>query len=194
MEILQGEVFPTNPSKNLAVIYEKFDAITDDRIVASLIGMPKAKFASLVKAFESASLEIDRERVQKGEIKQVKQGGHKGYIDTHEKKLFFILYYLKTYPTFDVLGFHFGFSGGHAHAHVDKLLPVLERALSHLKLMPERQPTTPAEFRKLLEKYKDIAIDGMECPCARPQDDTAQREHYSGKKKTCGEGARHLKP
>lgn len=165
------------------MIYEKFNAITDDRIVASLIGMPKSKFTSLVKVFESAALEIDQERVQQGEIKQVKQGGPKGYLDTYEKKLFFILYYLKTYPTFDVLGFHFGFSGGHAHAHVDKLLPVLDRALSHLKLMPERQPKTPEEFSQLLEKYKNIAIDGMECPCVRPQDDSAQEEHYSGKKK-----------
>lgn len=174
------------------MIYEKFNQTTDDRIVASLIGMPKAKFTSLVKAFESAALEIDRERVQQGEIKQVKQGGPKGYIDSYEKKLFFLLYYLKTYPTFDVLGFHFGFSGGHAHAHVDRLLPVLGRALTHLQHLPERQPTSASEFCKLLEKYKNIAIDGVECPCVRPQDDTAQEEHYSGKKKTYGKVHRHL--
>ena len=174
------------------MIYEKFNDITDDRIVASLIGMTKAKFTSLVKAFESAALEIDQERVQKGEIKHVKQGGPKGYLDSCEKKLFFILYYLKAYPTFDVLGFHFGFSGGHAHAHVDKLLPVLGRALSNLNLMPERQPTTPSEFAHFLEKYKNIAIDGVECPCVRPQDHTAQEAHYSGKKKTYGEVSRHL--
>ena len=175
------------------MIYEKFNAITDDRIVASLIGMPKAKFTSLVKSFESAALEIDQERVKTGEIKQVKQGGPKGNLDSCEKKLFFILYYLKTYPTFDVLGFHFGFSGGHAHAHVDRLLPVLGRALTNLKLMPERQPKTPEEFSQLLDKYKNIAIDGVECPCVRPQDDLAQEEHYSGKKKTYGQVARDLR-
>ena len=104
------------------MIYDKFAEITDDRIVAALIGMPKSKFTALTKHFESASLEIDRERVLNGEIKQVKQGGPKGYLNSPEKKLFFILFYLKTYPTFDVLGFHFGLSGGHAHAHVDKLM------------------------------------------------------------------------
>lgn len=171
------------PSNQSAMIYDKFNAITDDRIVASLIGMPKAKFTALIQAFESAAVEIDQERVQKGEIKQVKQGGPKSYLDSSEKKLFFILYYLKTYPTFDVLGFHFGFSGGHAHAHVDKLLPVLGRALNHLKLMPERQVKTPKELAQLLEKYKNIAIDGVECSCVRPQDKVAQKEHYSGKKK-----------
>jgi len=164
------------------MIYEKFNNITDDRIVASLIGMPKAKFTALVETFETALLEIDRERVERGEIKQVKQGGPKGYLDTVEKKLFFILYYLKTYPTFDVLGFHFGFSGGHAHAHVDKLLPVLGRALEQLGLMPQRLPTTPSEFNKLLEKYKDVVIDGVECACVRSQDPSVQKDHYSGKK------------
>ncbi|CAI8926479.1 helix-turn-helix domain-containing protein [Methylocaldum szegediense] len=123
------------------MIYDKFSQITDDRIVASLIGMPKAKFTALVKVFESAALAIDRERVEKGEIKHVKQGGPKGYLDSYEKKLFFVLYYLKTYPTFDVLGFHFGFSGGHAHAHIDRLLPVLGRALTSLNVMPERTLT-----------------------------------------------------
>lgn len=176
------------------MIYDKFTELTDDRIISALIGMPKAKFTALAKNFESASLEVDRERVLNGEIKHVKQGGPKGYSDSPEKKLFFILFYLKTYPTFDVLGFHFGLSGGHAHAHVDKLLPVLSRALSNLNLMPLRQAADSAEFRQALEKYKHIAIDGVECPCVRPQDDTAQEEHYSGKKKTHGESHRHFRP
>jgi hypothetical protein len=168
------------------VIYEKFSQITDDRIVASLIGMPKAKFTALVEAFKAADSAIDQERVQKGEIKHVKLGGSKGYLDSYEKKLFFVLFYLKTYPTFDVLGFHFGFSGGHAHAHIDKLLPVLERALADLSLMPERTAKTPGEFSQLIEKYKNIAIDGVECTCVRPRDQAEQEKHYSGKKKTHG--------
>ncbi|BBA35302.1 uncharacterized protein sS8_3364 [Methylocaldum marinum] len=93
------------------------------------------------------------------------------------------MYYLKTYPTFDVLGFHFGFSGGHAHAHIDRLLPVLVRALTSLNVMPERTLTTPEEFSQLIDQYKNIAIDGVEVACVRPQDETEQEKHYSGKKK-----------
>lgn len=165
------------------MIYEKFSAIADDRIVSSLIGMTKAKFQLLVEPFDKAEQDIQRERVKQGEIKHAKQGGAKGNLDTAGKKLFFILYYLKTYPTFDVLGFHFGFSGGHAHAHVDRLLPVLQRCLSGLGVMPERAAATPLEFQKLIDKYKDIAIDGVECACVRPQDKAAQEKRYSGKKK-----------
>ena len=164
------------------MIYEKFGQLTDDRMVSALIGMPKVKFTALVGRFQAAELAIDHGRVQRGEIKQVRQGGPKGYLDSVEKKLFFVLFYLKTYPTFDVLGFHFGFSSGHAHAHVDRLLPVLAGALASLDRMPERSAKTPTEFNQLIDKYKTVALDGVECACLRPQDQADQERHYSGKK------------
>jgi len=81
-----------------------------------------------------------------------------------------------------VLGFLFGFSSGHAHNHVENLLPVLLRSLSDLGVLPERSPGTPAEFLQLVEKYGDIIIDGLECSCVRPQDEELQKARFSGKK------------
>lgn len=165
------------------MIYEKFSKLADDRIVSSLVGMTREKFQALVAPFEKADLEIQQERVLNGEIKHTKLGRTTGNLDTGEKKLFFILYYLKNYPTFDVLGFHFGFSGGHAHAHVQRLIKVLERCLSNLGIMPERAVAAPSDFHKLIDKYSNIAIDALECACARPQDEALQEARYSGKKK-----------
>jgi hypothetical protein len=145
--------------------------------------MPKSKFISLAAAFKSADVAIQQERVKSGEIKKIQSGGVKGNLDAYEKKLFFVLFYLKTYPTFDVLGFHFGFSGGHAHAHIDRLLPVLLRSLADMSLVPEREAKTPEYFTQLIDKYNDIVIDGVECACVRPQDKEAQEACYSGKKK-----------
>jgi hypothetical protein len=162
--------------------FAKLDAEKHDRTIKSLIGMNRIKFDILVPAFAAAYDTIQRERLQRGEIKQVPSGGPKGHLDTFEKKLFFILYYLKTYPAFDVLGFHFGLSSGHAHGHVEALLPVLQRSLSDLGVLPARLPGTPEEFAQLVEKYGDIAIDGMECPCVRPQDGELQKARFSGKK------------
>jgi hypothetical protein len=133
-------------------------------------------------AFAAAYDAVQLERRQQGEIKQVQTGGPKGHLDTSEKKLFFILYYLKTYPTFDVLGFHFGFSSGHAHHHVENLLPVLLRSLSDLGVLPARSPGSPEEFAQLVEQYGDIAIDGLESACVRPQDEELQKARFSGKK------------
>ena len=165
--------------------YEKFtklDSEKHDRMIKATIGISRSKFYRLAVAFAAAYDTVQLERLQRGEIKQVPSGGPKGHLDTFEKKLFFVLYYLKTYPTFDVLGFHFGLSSGHAHNHVEALLPVLTRSLSDLGVLPARSPGTPEEFLQLVEQYGDIAIDGMECPCVRPQDETLQKARYSGKK------------
>jgi len=165
--------------------YEKFrklDAEKHDRLIKALIGMSRPKFDRLAAAFAVAYSAIQLERVQRGEIKQVPSGGAKGHLDTFDKKLFFLLYYLKTYPTFDVLGFHFSLSSGHAFDHVEALLPVLLRSLAELGVLPARSPGTPEEFAQLVEQYCDIAIDGLECPCVRPQDDECQKARFSGKK------------
>ena len=165
--------------------YEKFtklDSEKHDRLIKATIGISRSKFDRLAAAFAAAYDTVQLERLQRGEIKQVPSGGPKGHLDTFEKKLFFLLFYLKTYPTFDVLGFHFGLSSGHAHNHVGALLPVLLRSLSDLGVLPARSPGTPEEFLQLVEQYGDIAIDGMECPCVRPQDETLQKARFSGKK------------
>jgi hypothetical protein len=162
--------------------FKKLDGKKHDRKIKSVIGMSLSKFKILLRAFAANYDTVQLERCQQGEIKQVPTGGPKGHLDTFEKKLFFILFYLKTYPTFDLLGFHFGFSSGHAHNHVESLLPVLLRSLSDLGVLPARSPGTPEEFAQLVEKYGDIAIDGMECPCVRPQDGELQKARYSGKK------------
>jgi hypothetical protein len=165
--------------------YEKFLNLNDekhDRIIKSVVGMDRAKFNKLAEAFAAACQAVQQERLLAGEIKQVPSGGPRGHLDTPEKQLFFILYYLKTYPTFDVLGFHFGFSSGHAHGHVERLLPVLLRSLSDLGVLPARTPGTPEEFAQLIEKYGDIAIDGLESACVRPQDKALQEARFSGKK------------
>lgn len=169
--------------------YEQFkqlDAVKHDRTIKSLIGMSREHFDTLAVAFAVAYDAVQLDRLQQGEIKQVPSGGSKGYLDTFDKKLFFLLYYLKNYPVFDVLGFHFGLSGGHAHTHVIALLPILQRALLDLGVLPARSPGTPEEFAQLVEQFGDIAIDGMECPCVRPQDDELQKARFSGKKNaTC---------
>jgi hypothetical protein len=166
--------------------YEKFiklDAVQYDRIIKALIGMSRAHFDTLVPAFAIAYDKVQLERRQQGDIQQVPSGGPKGYLDTFDKKLFFVVYDLKTYPTFAVLGFHCGLSGGHAHTHMEALLAALHRALRGLGLLPTRSPGTPEEFAALVDQYGDMAIDGMASASVRPQDEALQKARYGGKKR-----------
>ena len=167
------------------MIYDNFEKLSDEkhgRIIKSVIGMSRSKFDLLAKAFATALLATQQERHANKAIKQIPSGGPKGNLDTPEKKLFFTLLYLKTYPTFDVLGFLFEFSSGHAHNHLEKLLPVLTKSLSSLGMLPARTPGTPEEFSQLIEAYGNVAIDGLESACVRPQDKELQEARYSGKK------------
>lgn len=164
------------------MIFDKFNKVTDDRTCKALTGITRAHFNKLLEAFEKAHHDLQQERYRTGEIKRIPAGGSKGHLATSGKKLFFILYYLKTYCTFDVLGFHFGFSSGHAHEHVEQLLPVLQRALADLRILPKRTLDTVGDLKQLIEHYGDIALDGVECACVRPGDETLQKARYSGKK------------
>lgn len=165
------------------MIYEKFKDIKNDRMIKAMIGMSRQKFDELVPLFASAHHAIQEERIQNKEIKRLPSGGPQGVLNTYEKQLFFTLYYLKTYPTFDVLAFHFDLSAGHAHDYIQSYLLILKRALESLNVFPKRSIESPEEFMQIIENYDEIIIDGLEVPCIRPSDQDAQEDRYSGKKK-----------
>lgn len=164
------------------MIFDQFKNLTRDRTVKAIIGMSREKFDLLVPVFSSSDDEIQQERLTNKEIKRIQNSGPKSILDSYEKKLFFTLYYLKAYPTFDVLGFHFGLSAGHAHDYIVEYLPVLQRSLEKLGTAPIRDIKNPKEFEQIIEKYDKILIDGTEVSCVRPANNEEQEERYSGKK------------
>ena len=165
------------------MIFDQFKNLTRERTIKATIGMSREKFGSLVDVFANSYNAIQQERLKNKEIKRIKNSGPTGILDTPEKQLFFVLYYLKTYPTFDVLGFHFDLSAGHAHDYVVCYLSVLQHSLETLGAAPKREISDPKEFMQLIEKYDKILIDGTEASCVRPADNDEQENRYSGKKK-----------
>ena len=101
-------------------------------------------------------------------------------------KLVFMLYYLKLYPTFDVLGTQRGLSRPKACENVHSLLPILYKALQNLGVMPHREFKMVAEFWAVCDWIDDLFIDATERPLGRPTIDAKQRDLYSGKITTHG--------
>jgi len=99
------------------------------------------------------------------------------------KKQFFILYYFKTYPTFDVLGDRFAMDRSKACTNAHNLTPVLCRALDKAGVLPKRKFNSVAEMKATLAQIEELFIDATERLHQRPQDDKEQRKKYSGKKK-----------
>src|ERR1700716_1142023 len=125
--------------------------IRDDRQMKALTGLSQAQFDHLLSVFSdvyrTTQQQTYAEGVASGTRRRHPGGGSKGKLPTMADKLQFVLYYYKTYPTFDVLGKHFALARSKAHENLHKLSPILYDTLVHLDLMPYRELGTPEGFK-----------------------------------------------
>lgn len=165
-------------------MFQKIHNLTD-REYRALIGINKKEFQQLTAVFSECEQALKNqayeEFIEKYGRKPTAGGSPK--FETPSEKLFFTLYYLKTYPTFDVLGFVFSCKGKTAHENLYKFLPILELALSTLKVLPKRKFDSVNEFLVFLKENKELLIDATERIHHRKQDNEAQKKYYNGKKK-----------
>ena len=161
--------------------------IRDDRQMKALTGLSQAQFDHLLSVFsdlyQATQQKTYEEGVASGTRRRKPGGGSKGKLPTMADKLLFVLYYYKTYPTFDVLGTQFEMVRSKANENLHKLSPILYDTLVHAELMPYRELGTPEELKAALKGMDQVIIDATERPYRRSQEDAKQREHYSGKKK-----------
>lgn len=83
-----------------------------------------------------------------------------------------------------MFGTLFGMSRSKANENLHGLCPILYDTPVDLKVMPPRKFDTPDDLMKALKGIDTILIDVTERNHRRSKDDSVQREHYSGKKKT----------
>lgn len=146
----------------------------------ALIGMSLQEFNGLVPAFEH---ELRHYAASKPNRKRKVGGGKRGHLKTPQDKLFFILFYLKTYPTFDVLAFFSNKSRGRSCEAAHLYLHILEKVLGRKIVLPERKITSVEEFLRKFPEVKDVFVDGTERRIQRPKKPKSNKRQYSGKKK-----------
>lgn len=156
-------------------------ALRSDRSSNALIGLSVLEFQELVPTFSQCLTEAMMER--KGERKRKPGAGQKGKLPTVEEKLFCVLMYAKTYPTYDVTGFFSGMERTRACRWIQFLLPVLEKALGRKLVLPKRQIRSVEEFLEAFPEAKDVFIDGTERRTQKPVNPKRRKKLYSGKKK-----------
>jgi len=96
-------------------MFENFPSqVRDERQLKALTGTGIEQFERIEQEFSLVYEETKQAAydaaVQAGKRKRKSGGGRKGILCSIRLKLFFLLYYLKNYPTFDVLGSFFGIS------------------------------------------------------------------------------------
>jgi hypothetical protein len=156
-------------------------ALRTDRICKALTGLTVQEFEGFVTDFEIYYKEFEAKR-NKHRIRKI-GGGRDSAIETIKEKLFYILWYMKTYPTFDVASFNVGFARSSACTWMHDLLPILELTMKRKLVLPQRRISDPEEYFRLFPEAKEVFVDAVERLKQRPKKKKAQQKAYSGKKK-----------
>ncbi len=156
-------------------------ALRTDRMCKSLTGLTVSEFESLVSDFSWNYHEYETKRV-KERIRKL-GGGRGSKIETIEEKFFYVLFYLKTYPTFDMASFYVGFARSKAHKWAHILFPILEQTMKRKLVLPQRKISSREEFERLYPEVKEVFADGIERSIQRSKNKKKQNKTYSGKKK-----------
>jgi len=156
-------------------------ALRTDRMCKALTGLKVIEFKNLVPDFSWNYNEFESKKKKERERKI--GGGRNSKIETIEEKLFYVLWYLKTYPTFDLASFQVGFARSSACYWLHNLLPVLEQTMKRKFVLPQRKISDPKEYFKLFPEAREVFVDAVERLRQRPTNKKHQNKTYSGKKK-----------
>lgn len=153
------------------------------RLCLALTGLTPSEFTDLLPTFAECWRRQRRYGYYRNPDRQRKLGGgRKGFLPALEAKLFFILFYYKCYPTYDVLAFLYGCNRSNAMRRQKSLSSILEATLGKKLVLPHRRLRKVEDFFKIFPEAKEVFIDGTERPIQRPKDKAEQKANYSGKK------------
>lgn len=154
------------------------NAFRSDRIMKALTGLTGYEFEEMIDTFEH-HLETTFKKIRKVNPRL----GRPYKLKTAREKLFYILFYFKCYPTYDLAGFVFGVNASTCCRWTDWFSMALRLTLGYEKVLPTRQIRSPEELFRKCPGLQALLVDGTERPRRRPQDSLKQKKHYSGKTK-----------
>ncbi len=154
-------------------------ALKQDRLLRAITGLNRKAFEALLPTFSA----LYEQEVRQQPRQRALGGGRKARLRNPQDKLFYILFYFKCYPTFDLAGLLFEIDRAQAHYWMHRLQPILEEALGEKMALPERKLTSIEAFIERFPGVERVMIDGTERPIQRPIDPERQKLNYSGKKR-----------
>ena len=118
----------------------KLMTVRNERQFRACTGLSQKEFDLILPEVAKCLQLAQQQRYQKHRLQRQRKlgGGRKGALFSPDLKLFFILFYLKNYPTFDVLGCLFDLSPAKAQENFVKLMPILKQTEKRLHILPHR--------------------------------------------------------
>ena len=136
------------------------------RTMKAVFGLDLAKFNELAEGMGDEWL---KQLESKPERLRAPGAGQPSKTPTGAHKLALILFYLKVYPTFEVMGVFTGINAGDCCRWAHKLMPVLERLLGQKLALPKGKIHSVEEFAAAFPQAVEVIIDGVERPVQRAE-------------------------
>jgi hypothetical protein len=152
----------------------------NERTMKAVFGLDAGKFDGLAEQMGRLYTETLAARKNR---KRAVGAGNPGMIPTGRHKLAFILFYLKAYPTFDVMGVFSGINGPECCRWVHKLLPVLEKLLGQKLVLPKRKINSMEGFAAAFPQAVEVMLDGMDRPVRRSKKKRRSASTTPGKRR-----------
>lgn len=158
----------------------KVEKITkNDRQLKALTGLSIREFELLLESFEPLLYQLFAKKKRQRKV----GGGRKGALIDARSKLFYVLFYLKVYPTYDLAGFIFRVDRSRCCNWYKSLSDIVQQALGRNIVLPKRQVRSMEELLEICPEAKDLFIDATERKTQRPKKSKLRSKRYSGKKK-----------
>lgn len=133
------------------------------------------RFAPVLRHFERVWLKQPRLRLP--------GAGRKPHLKSDWEKLFFILFYYKTYPTFRLAQMLWGFDKRNVQLWVRRLEPVLAGTLGYQLELHTTRIRSLDHWIEVCPQLSEFIVDCSERLIRRPKDKENWAFFYSGKKK-----------
>ncbi len=145
-------------------------ALKRDRLLRALTGLNRKAFEELKSTFDQVLANAAVPRRSPLPCQRASGARRKPTLATVEAKLFFILFYFKVYPTFDLAGLLFDLDRAQANRWMHRLQPLVEDALGEKLALPQRKVTSLEDFIEAFLEVKRVILDGTERSIQRSKD------------------------
>ncbi len=158
---------------------------TDHPNLLSLTSLHPAEFMRLLSVFDPLCRHYFQHHDLEGKPRRIPKfkDDERCSLPGSKQKLLFILIYMKENPRQHYQGLLFGMQQSRVSKWVKLLLPLLEKALKQLEVLPKRFGYALYTFLQTFTRYV-LLMDATERRIPRSVNYERQKHEYSGKKKT----------
>jgi hypothetical protein len=162
----------------------RYDELTRyPTVFQKMTGLRVKEFDRLWLEMEPGFVAAEEKRLERANRQRAIGGGLSTELDGRDQLLLTVIW-LRTYPTYDVLGYLFGVSPPTVGRYIERVLPLLEQAGLDTMRMPDPGKKHRHSLNELLQAIPElvVSVDSFEHKVQRPKAKSERDSWYSKKK------------